>query len=781
MKLSKIFSGALLLFLFFSFGSYKAVAQTATVRGSVYVKKTGESLPFTYVYLQGTTYGATTDGNGYFVISHLPEGSYMIVVASLGYDTIRENITLKKNDVLAKKYYVGQSGVTLSGVSISATTIARQRDPGVSTYVITPKEMNQIPTIGGQADIAQYLQVLPGVIFTGDQGGQLYIEGGQPVQNKVLLDGMTVFDPFHSIGLFSVFDGDIISDATVYAGGFNADYGDRVSSIMDIRTRDGNKKQVSGKVDVSPFGAHVLVEGPLAKNVNDDPDKASSSFILSVKNSYLGQTSKTLYPWVDSGHGIPFNYADYYGKVSFNTANGSKLNLFGFDYTDNVTIPKVDTLKWKEIGAGINFILVPTSTPALVEGNIDFSNYTINDAEADNQPRQSSIGTFSMGLKFTEFLGNTTLQAGFDIAGTSTNYSFTNAAERAITEKLNSDELKGFVKLKFLWLDKKLVVEPGFRLQYYSSISELSPEPRIDAKYNFTKNFRIKAAAGIYSQNLISAINEEDVVDLFYAILTSPPTSDIPSTFTNQNGTTATITNPLQRAYHLTGGVEYDPTDFIHINIEAYEKNFLQMSTLNYNEIYDNGTPGVPDTLSKPFLVQSGKAYGADISVRYDHKELTLYAVYSLGYVNYWSGTYQFPPPFDRRNNLNLVASYRFGKDLSWMADIRYNYGSGFPFTPTQGFYPNVPFNNLGTNYTTSNGNLGTLFGVFDSQRLPDYSRLDVSVDKNIQVSQAVGLHFNASVINVLNRANIFYFNRVTDQRVNQLPILPTLSIGMTF
>ena len=205
------------------------------------------------------------------------------------------------------------------------------------------------------------------------------------------------------------------------------------------------------------------------------------------------------------------------------------------------------------------------------------------------------------------------------------------------------------------------------------------------------------------------------------------------------------------------------------------------MTTLNYNQIYDNGTQGVPDTLSKPFLVESGKAYGADISVKYDRKGLTLYAVYSLGYVQYWSGSYEFPPPFDRRNNLNLVASYTFGKNLSWMVNARYNYGSGFPFTPTLGYYPNVPFNSIGTNYTTSNANLGILYGTFDSQRLPDYSRLDLGIDKSFQVSQDVGLHINASVINVLNRENIFYYDRVTGQRINQLPILPTLSIGMTF
>ena len=105
--------------------------------------------------------------------------------------------------------------------------------------------MRQIPTVGGQADLAQYLQVLPGVIFTGDQGGQLYIRGGSPIQNKVLLDGMIVYNPFHSIGLFSVFDTDLMRNADVYTGGFNADFGGRISSVMDITTRDGNKKRLA--------------------------------------------------------------------------------------------------------------------------------------------------------------------------------------------------------------------------------------------------------------------------------------------------------------------------------------------------------------------------------------------------------------------------------------------------------------------------------------------------------------------------------------------------------
>jgi hypothetical protein len=784
MKWNKSLFRVLVFALFFTFATKHVTAQTCTIKGVLYQKQTGEPMLYTIVQLQGTNYGAQTDVNGNFVITEIPAGKYVIVVADINSDTLRDTVTLSKGQILNKKLFLKKSetGKSLTGVTINAAQQKRQTNPGVGETVIDIKTMKQIPTIGGQPDFAQILQLVPGAIFTGDQGGQLYIEGGQPVQNKVLLDGMTIFNPFHSIGLFSVFDADIISTATVYAGGFNAEYGDRVSSIMDIHTRDGNKKTITGQVDASPFGAHVLVEGPLIKNVDEDPKKASASFILSVKNSYLGQTSKDFYPWVDSGHGIPFNYADYYGKLSFNTSNGSKLSLFGFNYNDNVNYPGVSTLNWTETGLGTNFILVPSSTASLLEGNVDYSNYIIKLNELDNEPRQNSINTFNMGLKFTYFFGHTTdLIYGFDISGTGTNFDFVNPANREITENLVSDEIKFYMKLKLMTKNKKLIVEPGLRLQYYASLNEFSPEPRIDMKYNITQQFRFKAAAGIYSQNLISAIDEQDVVDLFYGILTSPPLSDIPSTFTEQNGTTKQVVNPLQKAYHLTAGFEYDPIGQLHIDVEGYDKSFTQMTALNYNQIYPEGTVGQPDTLTKPFVVQTGMAYGADISAKYEYKELMLYGVYSLGFVKYWDGSYSFPPPFDRRNNINLVISYTFGKDRDWTANIRWNYGSGFPFTQTQGFYPNVPFNSLGANYTSSNASIGTIYGPFDEGRLPAYHRLDVSIDKSFQLTQAIGLHINASVINVYNQANIFYINRLTGQIVYQLPILPTLSIAMTF
>ena len=233
---------------------------------------------------------------------------------------------------------------------------------------VSKKDLEMIPTIGGEPDIAQYMQIIPGVVFTGDQGGQLYIRGGSPVQNKVLLDGMIIYSPFHSIGLFSVFDSDIIKSTDVYTGGFNAEYGGRISSIMDINTIDGNKKNLSGKVSANTFGSKIFLEGPV--------NKGKSSFIVSAKNSYLDKTSNYIYKdpilFFDD-KGLPYSYFDLYGKLTFTSDNGSKINLFGFNFIDEVDYNNISKLNWNSSGIGSKFILIPGSSPFIIEGNFDYS------------------------------------------------------------------------------------------------------------------------------------------------------------------------------------------------------------------------------------------------------------------------------------------------------------------------------------------------------------------------------------------------------------------------
>lgn len=147
-------------------------SQSATIRGFIYEKESGEPVIFTNAYLLGTSYGSTTDINGYFAITQIPPGSYTLIVTYLGYDTLTEDVSLKANDLIQKNLYLEKSTVLLDAVNVSAERQAVRTETRTSVVKVTPLDIKQIPSVGGKADLAQYLQVLPGVIFTGDQGGQ---------------------------------------------------------------------------------------------------------------------------------------------------------------------------------------------------------------------------------------------------------------------------------------------------------------------------------------------------------------------------------------------------------------------------------------------------------------------------------------------------------------------------------------------------------------------------------------------------------------------------------
>jgi hypothetical protein len=769
--LKRFISIPLLVTFIFLCVQSRLAGQTGVIRGFVYETETGEPVIFTNVYLYKTTYGAATDINGFFAITKIPPGNYTLMVTYLGFDTLKLPISIKANDLISKKLYLKKGAFTLNEINVSAAREDKKVETQTSIIKITPKEIDQIPSIGGTPDLAQYLQVLPGVIFTGDQGGQLYIRGGPPIQNKVLLDGMTIYNPFHSIGLFSVFDVDIIKNVDVYTGAFGAEYGGRISSIMDITTRDGNKNRISGKVDVSTFGAKALLEGPIAKAKTEDG--TSASFIVSVKNSYLAQSSKIFYTYVDP-NGLPYNYLDAYGKISINAANGSKINFYGFDFTDKVQYKVLQDYNWKAIGGGGNFIVIPGHSAVLLEGFFNYSNYGVNLDEANFSSRTSTIGGFDGGLNFTYFFGKNALKYGLELSGYSTDFNFFNSVKNEIDITQNTTELSGFIKYK--WLIGKFIIEPGIRFQYYASLSEFSLEPRISVKYNMTNNFRLKAAAGMYSQNLISTTYDLDVVNLFYGFLSGP--DNLPATFQGKD-----VTSKLQKSDQVVLGFEWDLTKNLYLNVEGYYKYYPQLTNLNRHKIYDD-TPDnadIPDYYKKDFIIETGDAEGVDFSLKYSSGKFSAWAVYSLGYIHRYDGLKWYVPPYDRRHNVNLTASYIFGKKLGWEFDFRYNFGSGFPFTKTQGFYEKINFNNIGSDFIHDNGSLGILYGNFDEGRLPYYSRVDVNLKKKFDLGKYTKLEINLSVTNLLNQENIFYFDRVSYTRINQMPIMPSLGISFTF
>jgi hypothetical protein len=780
-------------------------SQFATIRGFIYNKENGEPVAFSNVYLKGTTTGGSSDMNGYFSVNKVKPGSYTLMVTNLEFDTISESITVKAGEILSKKFYAFKGGVTTMEVEVSAKTTEKVENPNVGLQKIDPVAINKLPSVG-EPDLAQYLQVLPGVVFTGDQGGQLYIRGGLPIQNKVILDGMVIYNPFHSIGLFSVFDNDIMRSADVYSAGFGAEYGGRTSSIMDITTRDGNKKRISGKVSASTFGAKLTLEGPLKKLKENG--KGSSSFLLSGKTSYLPQTSKILYPYANKD-GLPFYYTDLYGKVSFNGNNGSKVNLFGYNFNDKVVYDGLASFKWTSYGAGSNFILIPQNSSLLVEGNFAYSQYKINfQGATETDKKSSSVGGFNGGFNFLKYFGRNELKYGFELVGTNTTYDIQTPLLSQISYAKNSMEIAGFLKYRFLEKKKFFVIEPSFRLQYYATFGQLSPEPRVSIKfspgqlfkdkdrggftnavYHVMKAVRFKGAAGMYSQSLMSASSNKDVVNLFYGFINGP--DGLPQTYKDQNNNTVNTNNSvIQKAWHVVGGMEIDLFKHLEIQIEGYQKNFTQMAAVNQNKIFDD-TPAnadKPDAQKKTFVMETGKATGLDFTAKFEKKRFYFWAVYSLTFNKRYTGNtvsgdvFEYAPIYDRRHNVNLVGTYTFGKKRNLDFSIRWNFGSGFPFTPTQGYYPQIDFNNQFTsNYTSSNATLGYVPGDYNSQRLPDYHRMDVSIKWFYDINTHTRFEVNIGATNVYNRENIFYYDRIKNKRVNQLPILPNINLSIKF
>lgn len=739
----------------------RGVSQTGAVKGTVRDFVTGVEIDNADVSIQSVSRGTNSNNEGYYLINKLAPGTYIIQATYLGYDTVVASIVIVSDKTIIYNVFLKPIAYTAGYGRVTETGIKKKKeDVEIGTTKITAKHLTKIPTVGGTPDLVQYLQILPGVVFSGDQGGQLYIRGGSPVMNKIILDGMTIYNAFHSIGLFSIFDADLIKSADVYSAGFGAEYGGRISAIVDVKTRDGNKNRLAGNMSISPFMGKISLEGPLKKFI---PGRGSSNFVFSLKNSYLDKSAQVFYPYIDAGK-LPYRFNDIYAKMTFNSTNGSNFKFFGFDFRDNVDFPGSTSYGWKQYGFGTQFTMIPEGKQSKIDGYLNYSNYTIEQKEVDNKPRSSRINGFNVGLTATGYNVKDELKYGFLINGFRTLFEIYNSNNRHITQDDYTTELSGFGLYKFI--RRKFVLEPGLRIQFYPSLGNTSVEPRINGKYNISRKLSVKAAAGRYSQNLMSASSDRDVVNLFYGFLSG--TDDLPKYFDGEE-----VTSRLQLAWHGVAGFEYSFNKFSDISIEGFYKNFSQVTNINRDKMFD---------YEKSFIVESGQAYGGDFRYRYETKRLYLWAVYSLTYVNRFDGVEKYNPIWDRRHNLNIVVDYAIDKKGKFSANARWNYGSGFPFTQTQGYYEKINFQQgPSANYATSNGALGIVYAGYNQGRLPTYHRLDASVRYNMITTPKLKCWLILSVTNVYNRSNIFYYDRINSKRVDQLPIIPALSFNASF
>ena len=709
-----------------------------------------------------------SDNDGYYALTGLTPGDYWVRVSHPGFDTLYEKVKVLIGLNTKKDFYL-QHISTMEAVEISVKGKARDAQVGVTN--IEARAIYKMPAVGAEPDILQYLQILPGVVFSGDQGGQLYIRGGSPIMNKVMMDGLTIYNPFHSIGLFSVFETDLIQTADVYSAGFGSEYGGRVSAVVDIKTRDGNRKRMAGKVGLTTFTSKLLLESPLRKY---QQGKNNSSIAISYKNSFLRESSRLLYNYANPDK-LPYNFGDLFVKMSFNSANGGYTKLYGFRFSDNVAFPGSTRYGWTSTGLGGKFLVVPEQAKTRVDGYFLWSQYSIEQKEQDAKPRSSSIGGFNLGMNFSYNFKRDDFKWGIELNGFQTNFQLYNSNDRKINQLESTTEINTFGNYRVV--RKKLICNIGLRNQYYASLGNGSLEPRFQLRYMPWKSIGIKFAVGMYSQNLMSAMSDRDVVNLFYGFLSGP--DNLPDSFNGKP-----VNTRLQKARHAVAGFDYRINKKQTVNIESFVKIFDQITNINRDKLFsdDEFNLDKPQRLRQDFIIENGNAYGGDVSYKYSDKHWYLWAVYSLTYVNRFDGISRYQPNFDRRHNANILLNYEFDKKHPSEVSLRWNFGSGFPFTQTQGYYEKYNFQQgIGTDYNASNGQLGIVYAQINRGRLPYYHRLDFSVKRKWVFREGSEFNLLFSVTNVYNRNNIFYYDRVKGKRVDQLPILPALGCNYSF
>ncbi len=757
------------------FSSTMVLAQGTIIKGQVRDSLTGEPLELANIRLLETSRGAATDEHGYFFIVDIPPGSYTIMAERIGYAEQYIRVTLREGESLSLGFALVQTQYSLEEVAVSASRTKARTQIKVSEIEVLPSDIARMPTVGSMPDIAQHLQTLPGVVSSGDAGGRIYVRGGSPVQNRVFLDGAVIYSPFHTSGLHSVFDLDAVRKTEVYTGGFGAEYGSSLSSIIDVTTRYGNINAYSGSADISTIGSKLLLEGPVFRPKPDG--KSNASFLAYYKTSYFDRAAQTYYSYVDRD--LPFSFQDLYGKFSLFSGEVFKANLYGFSFHDHSGGGEaLFDYRWKNQGFGSNFFISPPQSSLLMQLFFAVSSFRMELEETNYVPRESGVNSVNLGLRISKYLGNHYFKYGLELLTLSTDYFYYSTDYNRTEQENNTSEVAGY--FTFFGNFNRLLFRPGLRSTLYSALNKLTLEPRLSMKYLVSERFRLKMAGGYYTQNLISAISDRDIVNYFHGYLSAPVNVV----------TTSRYTSPyiLQQALHLVLGAEVEAGERVFINVEGYLKDYPTIINYNRDKLlneYDH--PDKPQIITRDFILESGTAWGMEATLDYRAERLSLALVYSFAKTE---RTYEaasgekvtYPPHFDRRHNINILGSFLFGREQSWEVGARWNLGSGFPFTPSKGYFESNTIDDLQIgNLMEQNGTLDIFYGTYNAGRLPAYHRLDLSLKKRFMTTGRVGIEAELNVVNVYNRENIYYIDRATNETVYQLPVLPGLRLGITF
>lgn len=780
--------------------------QTSTISGFVRDNATGEPLSYVNVFVViGDSYkGSATNQDGYYVISNLFPGEYNVNASIIGYKMTTNKVTLASDEKLRLDFRLNVSALEGQEVNVSAERIKFQQSIESSQISLDLREINTVPGFI-EADVFRTLQMLPGVQSGGDFSSALYVRGSTPDQNLIMLDGITIYNPYHLGGIFSTFNTDAIKEADFHAGGFPARYGGRMGAILNVINREGNTEKITGSGNISLVTGKALIEGPLPKWKG-----IKGSWLLSGRRTYFDQFinlvtgTKGQFPYffydyqfktnLDINQNHRLTYTRFYGDdilrfsssdQSSNNIGGTSKNTYGVDWPwGNHT----NGLTWRWI---VSPSIVAKTFLSSSRYRYDFDFYfDTKETYIDNDSTFQNNLAFDVVYKDiikdrtleTEIIWKAndkhTVTSGFQIKNinfelvnkfiiTTLDTTFT---EKPLDMRNKTRELAAYIQDKWS-VTNNLKLQGGLRLAHYNLHDTLYVEPRIGMKYNFSSDMSFKINWGRYHQFLITANDPDEnfrLIDLWLGVPEDKP---------------ASVSD------HTILGFEYFSPDDILFRVETYYKDFDNLLSLKQEDVYTENEDDVQTTTMNEFWDTDAYAYGLELLAKKTSGKIKGWIGYTYAKTfNYTPPNGWYAPNHDRTHTLNIVSTIELPK---WVSDnlemsASLTASSGNPYTPIKGrsYDWNQELNGardedqaINLEWKLSNK---YLVDEKNSDRYPPYFRFDLGLTRKNRRLFKWKYDSYFQIINITNHKNAlsYTYRTNTDQSVGNRGVVERAAIN---
>ena len=723
-------------------------AQDIRVHGIVSDRQTGNALEAANVILKkipaNEVTGTTTSRNGLYEFRELQPGTYIFRVQYVGYRVYSDTLRFSGEDQdILKNIRLFRSNESLDEITISED----RKNVDVGRRSIRQEDLRKAPTPAGSADLASYVQTEPGVVATGDRGGRLFIRGGTPSENLVLVDGALIYQPFHILGFFSIFPEEVISKVDLYAGGYGAEYSSRTSSVMDIRLKNGNLYDRGWSASVSPFISSIFFESPIKEG--------ESSIMVSLRGSLIEESSQL---YLDEKQPLRFN--NQLIKYSSVGSNVSCSGLFMRTYDrGKLDFDADDAFKWRNVVvsggcAGTS----EESSISFFDLNVDVSYFSTEVGNTTSSRRFSNVLKSHVDVSLVQNVGDIRLLYGFFTDYRTLGYDISEqfSATEETREFFLSSGLHAEAEIP---IGNKVSIVPGFSATSYMGQIKASFEPRLQMSWQprGRSDEEVHAALGIYNQPLVGLSDYRDAGTAFTAWIPLPDR------------------NRKMEARHALLGWRQPLGTLFDFSVEGYYKKIKDTPV----SVWSSAAQFTTD-----IAYANGSVYGTDVRLDFDYKHIYMGVGYSYSITEYqtaqdhfntWFGEpiQSYNPAHDRRHQLNARAGVEVG---NFTANVSWSYGSGLPFTRPMGFDSFYNFRERPPDVKGDYGNARVLLEKPFQGRMPDFHRLDVSVEQAFDIGDYTA-RIQGGAINAYDSRNLFYYDVFKQEGVDQLSFMPYISL----